>query len=149
MSRLAADLAATGAACETRSTHISLILLTPDHAYKFKRPVDFGFVDFSTLERRRHFCEREVELNRRFAPALYEGVVPVTGSAAAPRLGGDGAAIEFAVSMRRFDEARIFAAALDRGALDAAHFRAFGRRLAALHAAAPAAGIASDFGSAD
>ena len=61
-------------------THISYILLTGTYAYKFKKPVDLGFVDFTTLDLRRHFCEEELRLNRRLAPELYLEVVPVTGS---------------------------------------------------------------------
>lgn len=62
-------------------THISWVILTGEHAYKIKKPVDFGFLDFSTLERRRHFCEEELRLNRRLADSLYLDVVPICGSA--------------------------------------------------------------------
>ena len=83
-------------------THISSVLLTDELAYKLKKPVDFGFLDFSTLERRRHFCEEEIRLNSRLAPDIYVDVVPVTGSLERPRLGSDGEAIEYAVRMRQF-----------------------------------------------
>ncbi len=63
---------------EVRQTHISVVFLAGDFAYKIKKPVQLGFLDFSTLERRRHFCEEEVRLNRRLAPDVYLGVVPVT-----------------------------------------------------------------------
>ena len=66
-----------GTRCDIFETHISIVLLAGDFAYKFKKPVNFGFLDFSTLERRRHFCKREVALNHRTAPGLYCGVVPV------------------------------------------------------------------------
>ena len=61
---------------EVRSTetHISWVFFAPPFVYKVKKPVDFGFLDFSTLERRRHFCEREVQLNRRLCPDVYLGV---------------------------------------------------------------------------
>ena len=65
-------------AVEVRQTHISVVFLAGPHAYKIKKPVDLGFLDFSTPERRRHFCEQEVRLNRRLAPSVYLGVVPVT-----------------------------------------------------------------------
>jgi aminoglycoside phosphotransferase family enzyme len=69
-------------------THISWVLLAGDYAYKIKKPVDLGFLDFSTLALRREACEEEVRLNRRLAPDYYLGVVAITGSPAAPHLGG-------------------------------------------------------------
>ncbi len=70
-----------GLDCAVHATHISVVLLAGEHAYKFKRAVDLGFVDFSTLQRRRECCERELAFNRRIAPELYERVAAVTGSA--------------------------------------------------------------------
>jgi aminoglycoside phosphotransferase family enzyme len=63
---------------EVRHTHISVVFLAGPFVYKVKKPVNLGFVDFSTLEKRRHFCDKEVRLNRRLAPDVYLGVVPVT-----------------------------------------------------------------------
>lgn len=91
-----------GSAVETIETHISTVLLAGAHAYKLKKPVDLGFLDFTTLEARKRFCEQEVRLNRRTAPQLYLGVLAVTGTVDAPRVGGVGAAIDWAVWMRRF-----------------------------------------------
>jgi aminoglycoside phosphotransferase family enzyme/predicted kinase len=85
-----------------RETHISHVLLSGEYAYKIKKPLDLGFLDFSTLDKRRHVCQEEVRLNRRLAPAYYLGVVPVTGSPASPRINGTGEAIEYAVKMRQF-----------------------------------------------
>src|SRR5665811_653462 len=68
-------------------THISWVLLTERLAYKLKKPVRLPFVDFSALTSRKHFCEEEVRLNRRLAPSLYLGVVPVYGTMQAPRIG--------------------------------------------------------------
>jgi aminoglycoside phosphotransferase family enzyme len=59
-------------------THISFIFLTGKYVYKVKKSVDFGFLDFTTLEKRKHFCEREVEINSKFSPDLYIGVLPIT-----------------------------------------------------------------------
>ena len=87
-----------------RETHISWVILSGDYAYKIKRPVDFGFLDFSTLDKRRHFCDRELALNRRFAPELYLAVVPVTEGAKGPEISGKGKVIDYAVKMQRFDE---------------------------------------------
>jgi len=75
----------TGAEIETVETHISWVLLTPELAYKLKKPVHLPFVDFSSAAAREHFCNEELRLNRRFAPSLYLGVVPVYGTLDAPR----------------------------------------------------------------
>ena len=86
-------------------THISWVCLTRDFAWKIKKPVSFDFLDFSTLEQRKYFCEEEVRLNRRSAQELYLGVVPICGTVAAPVIDGKGEPFEFAVKMRRFDDA--------------------------------------------
>ena len=83
-------------------THISYVLLTGEFAYKIKKPLDLGFLDFSSLDKRLHVCCEEVRLNRRLAPAVYLDVVPITGSPAAPRVNGAGEAFEYAVKMRQF-----------------------------------------------
>ena len=85
-------------------THISWLILTGPYAYKIKKPVDFGFLDFTTLEKRKHFCEEEVRLNRRLAPDLYERVIPITGTLEAPQLDGDGEVLDYAVQMKQFDD---------------------------------------------
>ena len=84
-------------------THISWVILTGEIAYKIKKPVDFGFLNFSTLDRRNHCCEQELRLNRRLAPSLYVDVVPIIGTSERPRVGGKGEAIEYAVKMWQFD----------------------------------------------
>ncbi len=83
-------------------THISWVLLSGYYAYKIKKPVKYSFVDFSTLDKRRWFCEEEVRLNRRLAPDVYLGVVPITGSPTSPEIEGPGAPFEFAVKMKQF-----------------------------------------------
>ena len=65
-------------------THISWVILTGPYAYKIKKPVDFGFLDFSTLEKRRHFCEEELRLNQRTAPSIYLEVLPIIGTVERP-----------------------------------------------------------------
>src|SRR5262245_59114834 len=96
------------ATVEVRQTHISVVFLAGSLAYKVKKPVEFSFLDFSTLAKRRHFCEEEVRLNRRLAPDVYLGVVPVALTDAGPRLEGEGEVIEWAVKMRRLpDEATL------------------------------------------
>ncbi|PKO66330.1 MAG: aminoglycoside phosphotransferase [Betaproteobacteria bacterium HGW-Betaproteobacteria-17] len=83
-------------------THISWVLLTGEFAYKIKKPLDLGFLDFSSLDKRLHACCDEVQLNRRLAPDIYLDVVPITGTPAAPRVNGPGVAFEYAVKMRQF-----------------------------------------------
>lgn len=129
-------------------THISGVLLAGDYAYKVKKPVDFGFVDFSTLEKRRYYCEEELRLNRRFAPELYLDVVSVHGSTRSPRFGGDGPALEYAVRMKRFDQDAL----LDRcvageGLITAPMIEAFAGDVAAVHANAAAAAPDDGYGT--
>ena len=100
--------------CETKSynydvatvrlieTHISWVLLTGKYAYKIKKPVNFGFLDFSTLEKRHFFCQEELRLNQRLAAEWYLDVVPITGQPEHPEMDGTGEAIEYAVKMRQF-----------------------------------------------
>jgi len=83
-------------------THISWVLLAGEHVYKIKKPVDLGFLDFSTLEQRHQACIDEVRLNRRLEPDIYLGVVSISGSVEQPELGGSGMVVEYAVKMRRF-----------------------------------------------
>src|ERR1044072_411255 len=70
-------------------THVSWVILTGKYAYKIKKPVDFGFLDFSTLEKRKYFCEEELRLGLLFAPEIYLSVVPITGTIEHPQVNGD------------------------------------------------------------
>lgn len=88
-------------------THISWVFLTGLRVYKIKKPVNLGFVDFTSLERRKHFCSEEIRLNRRMAPDLYLDVVPITGSVEHPQIDGDGPVIEYAVRMRQFEKSHL------------------------------------------
>ena len=87
---------------DLRETHISWVLLTGPFAYKIKKPVNFGFVNFSSLAQRRFFCHEEIRLNRRSAPDIYVDVLPISGTPEHPRLDGHGEPFEFAVKMRQF-----------------------------------------------
>jgi len=89
-------------------THISWVILTGAFAYKIKKPVNLGFLDFSTLSQRRDYCYRELNLNKRTAEKLYVDVVAITGTATEPKIAGDGEPIEYAVRMRQFDQGDIF-----------------------------------------
>jgi uncharacterized protein len=121
-----------------RETHISWVILAGDFAYKIKKPVDFGFLDFSTLALRRQFCEQELLLNRRFAPELYLAVVAVTGSEQGPQIAGDGPVIDYAVQMRRFDEDQLLDTIAARGGLTDTLVHELARELARLQNTAPA-----------
>ena len=133
---------------EVVETHISCVLLAGPFAYKFKKPVDFGFLDFSTLEQRRFYCEEELRLNTRLAPELYLAVVAATGTADSPRLGGPGAPIEYCVKMRRFPSAAQLDRVLARGELTAGRIEALARSIAQFHARAECASADAPYGSA-
>lgn len=113
-------------------THISWVLLGED-AYKIKKPVKFSFLDFSTLERRKRLCEEEVRLNRRLAPEVYLGVVPITEREGKPELGGSGDAVGYAVKMRRLPQEARMDAMLERGAVSAEHIQEIASIVADFH----------------
>ena len=99
---LMASLQRQGAQVRLIETHISWVLLTPDIAYKFKKALRLDFIDYSTPEARRFYCDEEVRLNRRLAPDIYLGVASITGTPQHPAIDGGGATIEHAVKMRAF-----------------------------------------------
>ena len=101
-------------------THISYVLLAGDFVYKIKKPVNFGFLDFTTLEQRHHFCEEELQLNRRLCPSLYLEVLPITQEGDAIQLNGTGPAIEWCVKMARMPEERMMGTIIKQGKLSAA-----------------------------
>jgi len=128
-----------GAAVKRIDTHAASVFLAGDRALKVKRAVRFPFLDYSTLAQRKSACEAEVRINRSFAPEIYRRVVAITREAdGALKLDGAGAAAEWAVEMRRFDEN----ATLDRlaaaGKIDGRLSDALGRAVATLHARASA-----------
>jgi aminoglycoside phosphotransferase family enzyme len=124
------------AAVEVRQTHISVVFLVDSLVYKIKRPVATGFVDYSTSERRRHFCDEELRLNRRLAPEVYLAVVPVTCEDGAIRMRGTGQTVEWAVKMKRLPDAATLDSRLGRDELGAESLKALARRLVEFHAGA-------------
>ncbi len=130
-------------------THISSVLLAGDYAYKIKKPLDFGFLNFLKLEDRKHFCEEEIRLNRRLAPQIYLEAVPITGSIEQPRLDTEGEAIEYAVKMRRFDQDQLLDKVLAAGKLGNDIIDAIADIVADFHANAAVAGEDSELGSAE
>jgi aminoglycoside phosphotransferase family enzyme/predicted kinase len=125
-------------AVEVRQTHISVVFLAGPYAYKIKKPVQLEFVDFSTQEIRRHFCEEEVRLNRRLAAEVYRGVVPVTRTAGGVSFEGTGEVVEWAVKMERLPETAALTERLRQGDVGAEWFERLARRIASFHRAAEA-----------
>lgn len=125
-------------AIEVHQTHISVVFVVGAHAYKIKKPVGFGFVDYDTVEKRRWFCEQEVHLNRRLAPSVYLGTVPITIDGPGLRMDGRGEVVEWAVKMERLPDDATLAERLRRGEIGVEHMEALADRIAAFHAQAEA-----------
>ncbi len=151
---------------ELHQTHISAVFLAGVYAYKLKKSIDLVFLDFTTLEKRRHYCFEEVRLNRRLAPDVYLGVVPLIAGPEGLRLGaelldeeqsevdpailGKGEeVVEYAVVMRRLPDDATFQAMLDREQLQPAHLTELAGRMAEFHAAAEAGDYVAGFGGYD
>lgn len=148
LTALAAGLsAAAGAAPRRIETHISVVLVHGDWAYKFKKALKTAFLDQSTLAQRQQACAEELRLNRRFAPALYVGVVPVTGTLAQPALGGDGPLLDVAVKMRAFDGAGLWDRLAAQGHLGPEHVDELAGVVARFHDGAARADPAGRRGS--
>jgi uncharacterized protein len=130
---------------ELVETHISWVFLAADRVYKVKKPVALGFLDFTTLERRRFFCEEEVRLNRRLTRDVYLGVVELNGRDAIT-FGGPGPTREVAVMMRRLPHERMLDALVRRGAAEPALVEELGRIVARFHATAPTGGEIDELG---
>lgn len=118
-------------------THISWVLLTGPYAYKIKKPVNFGFLDFSSLEDRKHFCHEELRLNQRLTKDIYLEVLPITGTKTAPQLGGDGTIIDYALKMRQFPQNHLLSALQQNGELNTGHIDALAEQIAQFHHSAP------------
>jgi aminoglycoside phosphotransferase family enzyme/predicted kinase len=119
---------------DVRQTHISVVFLAGPYAYKVKKPVSLGFLDFSTLAKRRHFCQEEVRVNRRLAPSVYEDVVPITRDPSGIRIDGAGEPVEWAVRMKRLPEEATLESRLARGEISPAMVEALAVRIARFHA---------------
>ncbi len=131
-------------------THISFVLLTGPFAYKFKKPLDLGFLDFSTLEKRRFYCHEEWRLNRRLAPDLYLDVVAVGGTPDRPRIlesGYGGDILDYAVRLVQFPAQAELDAVAERGALTARHIDRLADIVADFHQRTPKARLESLYGT--
>ena len=134
---------------ELVETHISWVLLTGPYAYKIKKPVDLGFLDFSTLPKRLRYCREELRLNQRLAPQLYLGVVPITGRPDQPAIGGTGPVIEYAVKMKQFPQDAQLDRVVARCGLTSAQVDALAVDIASFHRQAAVAEQHSPFGTPD
>jgi len=117
-------------------THISWVVLTGEFAYKVKKPVELGFLDFSTLALRRRFCEEELRVNRRTAPSIYLGVVPIGPAPHGVRVGAE-PALDYAVKMRQFPHAARLDRRLEQGAFGDQEARELAQMVAAFHQSLP------------
>lgn len=147
LERLTAALAAPGVLpggdgpAEVLQTHISVVFLTGARAFKLKKPVDFGFLDFSTQEKRQHFCREELRLNRRLAPELYVGLSPVWARGngryeVGPPVDNPPPCDELLVAMNRLPSERMLDRLLDEGQVEPLHMERLARLLTSFHARA-------------
>ena len=125
------------------------MFLTGPYAYKVKKPLNLEFLDFSTLDARRHYCEEELRLNRRLAPEVYLDVVEIRGSAEAPRIAGPGPVIEYALRMRQFPQEALANQLLARDELIPELINAFAIQLARFHGNLPPAASNERYGAPD
>jgi uncharacterized protein len=132
---------------EARETHISLVFLTDRYAYKIKKPVDLGFLDFSTLDQRRFYCEQELTLNRRLSSGVYLEVVALHRDEQHYTFDGHGQVVEYAVKMRRLPAEGSLEALLHRDAVTAETMQAVARRLSAFHADHPLTAPSGSYGT--
>lgn len=114
-------------------THISIVFVADEFVYKIKKPVNFGFLDFSTLEKRRYYCGQEVELNRRLSQGIYLDVLPVTSDGKTHTLGGRGKVVEYAVKMKRIPDHVLMKSFFNKGKLTNSHLAKIAQVLAGFH----------------
>ena len=128
-------------------THISWVILTGTYVYKIKKPVNFGFLDFSTLAKRKHFCEEELRLNRHLAPDIYLNLIPISGTEESPQLGGSGNIIDYAIKMREFPQQAQLDRLLEQNELSNAKINAIAEAIAAFHLQADQADATGPYGN--
>jgi uncharacterized protein len=131
---------------ELIQTHVSYVLLTGDYAYKLKKPVNFGFLDYSTLEKRQHFCKEELRLNQRGAAQLYLEVLPITFKAGQYHLGESGEPAEYVLKMCQFPQETLLSSMFEQGKLNETHLEDLGRVVAQYHAKAETSDYINSFG---
>jgi uncharacterized protein len=127
-------------------THISFVLLAGDYVYKWKKPVNFGFLDFSTREKRKFYCERELALNRRLCPDIYLDLVTMTTAGGVYTLGGSGEIVEYGVKMVRLPEKKMMSRIMEAGGLQNEHLQRIIDTLVLFYRQAETAGAILEFG---
>lgn len=127
-------------------TQMSLVFLADDHVYKVKKPVDLGYLDYTSLKKRRFYCQREVELNQRLCPDVYQGVVAITRRGDIIEIGGEGRVIEYAVKMRRLPQEMMMDVLLADGKVTPEMVAGVAVKLAEFHAKAETGKTISVFG---
>ncbi|MBM3132413.1 MAG: hypothetical protein FJZ95_05205 [Chloroflexi bacterium] len=128
-------------------TQMSFVFLTGEHVYKIKKPLNFGFADFTSLEKRRFYCGREVELNRRLSPSVYLGVVEIREENGRFSIEGEGKTVEYAVKMRQLPMERSLNRLLDRNQVIPEMVERVARKLAEFHAGSRSDGEIAGYGS--
>lgn len=131
---------------ELIETHISWVVLTGDYAYKIKKPVDFGFLDFSTLDKRKKYCEQELQLNRRLAPDIYLDVVSISGSVEHPIISDEKKPFEYAVKMQQFPQSAQLDNMLQAGELGSEQIDAIAQMVSTFHNSTAVANDETDYG---
>ncbi len=131
---------------ELIETHISWVLLTGPFVYKIKKPVDFGFLNFSTLEKRHFYCKEELRLNRRLAADIYTEVVSIHGTEEHPEFNGDRPVIEYAVKMKQFPQSAQLDRLLEEQGLDNTVMEKLAVKVAEFHMSIETVPIESEFG---
>ncbi|MFW5644325.1 MAG: hypothetical protein ACOCZL_00295 [Bacteroidota bacterium] len=116
---------------EIKETHISWIILTDNYAFKIKRPVKYSFLDFSSLEQRKHFCYEELKLNRRIEPEMYVKVLPVTKNMSGEAESDD--IIEYAVQMKRLDNEKEMFRMLENDQVNEKHIDKLSEKISGFH----------------
>ncbi|MEM7761166.1 MAG: AAA family ATPase [Cyanobacteria bacterium P01_A01_bin.40] len=134
---------------ELIQTHASIVFLTGDYAYKVKKSVDFGFLDYSTLDKRKHFIETELRLNKQIAPELYLEVVTINSHNCRLTLNGSGKVVEYALKMRQFPQENLFSNLLTANKLSSDRFIELGKIVAQFHTRAKTNSRISSFGTVD
>lgn len=154
MNRLIEDLNKPGALPDPTGnvsvvqTHISVVFVADEFVYKIKKPVNFGFLDFSTLDKRKYYCHQELDLNRRLSTGVYLDVVPVTFDGTRHHLGGDGEIVDYAVKMKKIREENLMKSLFLRGMLTDGHLEKVADLLARFHHSAAGGNEIAQFGTA-
>jgi aminoglycoside phosphotransferase family enzyme len=134
---------------ELMQTQMSYVFLTDDYVYKIKKPVDFGFLDYTTLEKRRLYCQKEIELNRRLCPDAYLDVVTVTSDNGRIAIGGKGKVEEYAVEMRRLPREAMMDILLPQNKVTPEMLAKVAALLSEFHRKAATGGDIDEFGGID